>query len=123
MFSEYQLQIIEDNNFSFGKNKKLIPNLGNKRKCKLHYQNLKLYLNLGLQFKIQKILEFKQVPFLKTYIEHNTELQRGAEKEGNKIKKQNAKRRNSAIFGESIENPMKKIGVKIATNRKESGHA
>ena len=41
----------EDNNFSLGKNKKLIPNLGNKRKYKFHYQNLKLCLNLGLQSK------------------------------------------------------------------------
>ena len=46
MLSEYQLQIIEDNNSSHGENKTLIPNLGNKRNCKLHYQNLKLYLNL-----------------------------------------------------------------------------
>ena len=47
MLSEYQLQIIEDK--SFGKNKKLIFNLGNKRKDKLDDQNLKLHLNLGLQ--------------------------------------------------------------------------
>ena len=46
MLSEYQLQIIEDNNSSHGENKALIPNLGNKRKYKLHHQNLKLYLNL-----------------------------------------------------------------------------
>ena len=39
MLSEYQLQIIESNNFSLGKNKKLIPNLSNKRKYKLNYQN------------------------------------------------------------------------------------
>ena len=45
MLSKCQLQIIEDNNFSFGKIKKLILNLGNKRKYKLHYQNLKLYYN------------------------------------------------------------------------------
>ena len=51
MLFKYQLQIIEDNNFSLGKNKKLIANLGNKRKCKLHNQNLKRYLNLGLQLK------------------------------------------------------------------------
>ena len=31
MFSEYQLQIIEKNEFSFDKNAKLIPNLGNKK--------------------------------------------------------------------------------------------
>ena len=50
MMSEYQLQTIEYNNFSLAE-KKLIPNLGNKRKCKLHYQNLKLYLRLELKFK------------------------------------------------------------------------
>ena len=61
MLSEYQLQIIEDNNFSIGKNKKLIPN---KRKYKLRYQNLKLYLNLVLHLKrIHRILEFKQEKF------------------------------------------------------------
>ena len=53
--SKYQLEVIGDN-FSLGKNKKLISNLGNKRKYKLHYQNLKLYLNLGLQLK--KIIEY-----------------------------------------------------------------
>ena len=39
MLSKYQLQIMKDNNFSLGKSKKLIPNLGNKIKYKLHYQN------------------------------------------------------------------------------------
>ena len=51
MLSNYQLQIIEDNNFFLGKNKKLLPNLGNKGKYKLHYRNLKLYSSLALQLK------------------------------------------------------------------------
>ena len=34
MLSEYQLQIIEDNNFSLRRTKKLISKLGNKRKYK-----------------------------------------------------------------------------------------
>ena len=42
MLSEYQLQIIEDNNSSHGENKTLILNLDNKRKYKLHNKNLKL---------------------------------------------------------------------------------
>ena len=50
MLSKYKLQIIEDNNFSLGKNKKLFPNLRIKRKYKLHYQNLKLYFRLGLSY-------------------------------------------------------------------------
>ena len=46
MLSEYQIKIIEDNKFSLAKTKKLIPNLGNKRKYQLHYQNFKIYLKL-----------------------------------------------------------------------------
>ena len=51
MLSVYQLQIIEDDNFSLDKNKRLIPSLGNKTKYKLFYQSLKLYLHLVLQLK------------------------------------------------------------------------
>ena len=62
--------------FFLVKAKKLVLNLGNKKKTtknKLYYQNLKLYLNLELQLKkIHRILEFKEEP----YIEGNTELQR-----------------------------------------------
>ena len=51
MLSYYQLQIIEDNNFFLAKNEKLFPNLDNKQKYKLHYQYLKLYLEIGLHLK------------------------------------------------------------------------
>ena len=51
MLSDYQLQIIEDDNFSLDKNKRLIPSLDNKTKYKLFYQSLKLYLHLVLQLK------------------------------------------------------------------------
>ena len=40
---------------------------------------------------------------------------REAEKEGNKIKKQNAKLKINAIFGKSIENPVNNVDVKILT--------
>ena len=51
MLSYYQLQIIEDNNFFLAKNEKLFPNPDNKQKYKLHYQYLKLYLEIGLHLK------------------------------------------------------------------------
>ena len=74
--------------------------LDHKRNYKLNYQNLKLYLNLGLQLKKNhRILKLKQEPFIKPYIKHNTDVRREEVKEGNKIKKQNAKLRNNAIFG------------------------
>ena len=100
ILSYEKLQIIEDKTFSLGKNKKLIPILDSKRTYMLHYQNLKL--KLKLKKKINGVLEFKQSPSIKPHIEQNTELQREAEKEGNKIKNQNAKLRNNSIFGKSI---------------------
>ena len=42
-----------------------------------------------------------------------------AEKEGNKVKKQNSKSRNNDIFGKSIEKPMKKIDIKFVTTRRQ----
>ena len=44
---------------------------------------------------------------------------REAEKEVNKIKKQNPRLRNDAIFGKLIENPMNKVDVKIVTATKQ----
>ena len=72
---------------------------------------------------IHRILEFKQEPFSKPNIKRNTDLQREADKEGSKIKKQNAKLRSNAIFGKSIEPTMNKRAynfcMKIVTTRKQ----
>ena len=69
--------------------------------------------------KNHRILEFKQEPLLKPCIERNTDLRKEAEQEGNKIKKQNARLRNHAIFDKSIENPMNKVAIKFVTTRKQ----
>ena len=44
------------------------------------------------------MLELKQEPLLKRYIEQNTDLRREAKQKGNKIKKQTTKFRNRAVF-------------------------
>ena len=75
--SKCQLQTTQDSNFSLGKNNKLTSNLGNEIKYILHYQNLKLFLTLGLKFK-------KRKPFLKPYIKCNADFCREAE--GSKTK-------------------------------------
>ena len=96
MQSCYQLQIIEDNSIFPGKNKKLIPNIDNQRKWKLNYQDMILCSKLGSQLK---------------KVKQKAELQREAEKGSNKLKKQNAKLRNYAIFGKVVENSMNMVDV------------
>ena len=72
------------------KTKKTYYHSRNKRKQKLHHQNLKLYLSLGLQLnKIHRILEFKQEPSLKSYIE--SAIQICEEKQKKKVKKSKSK--------------------------------
>ena len=51
MLSNYQLKIVDFYNISFGTIKKLVPNFFDKEKYLLHYQNLQLYLRLGLELK------------------------------------------------------------------------
>ena len=52
----------------------LVPNLGNKSKDVLHYKNPQLYLSLGMKLtKVHRILKFKQLNWLKTYIDFNTD--------------------------------------------------
>ena len=75
-------KIIEESKFSLSKKEKLIPNLDNEKKYKLHNKNLMLYQELELKLKqICGVLEFKQIAFLKPYIEHNKEMRMQAEKE------------------------------------------
>ena len=55
--------------------KKLIPNLGDKKKYVIHYENLKQYLNLGLELvKIHRGIKFEESPWLKEYIALNIDL-------------------------------------------------
>lgn len=47
-------------------------------------------------------------------------MQKEAQKEVKKIKKQNAKLRKNTIFDTSIENPVNKVDVKTVTTRKKT---
>ena len=51
----------------------------------IHYENLKLYLKLGLKLKnIHRALDFNQSQWLKQYVEFNTQKRIELEKNGDK---------------------------------------
>ena len=70
MLSEYQQKISDLYNIPIGNVKKLVPNLFDKEKYVIHYENLRLGLKLK---QIHRILEFNHSQRLRPYIEFNTQ--------------------------------------------------
>ena len=69
MLSKYQLKIADLYNILIGNVTKLATNFFDKEKNVLHYENLQLYLRLGLQLKKYWILKFNQSQWLKLHVE------------------------------------------------------
>ena len=95
---------------------KLVPNLNNKSRYVLHYQNLKLYLSLGMKLvKIHRAIEFHQSPWLKPYIALNTEKRKHAK---NEFEKSFYKLLNNAVYGKFLQNNRKHIEVELVHTEK-----
>ena len=88
ILSDYQLKIADHYNIPIDNVKKLVPNSFDQEKYVIHYENLKLYLRLGLKLKkIHHILEFNQSQWLKQHVDFNTQKRIEAEKMGTKMEK------------------------------------
>ena len=104
MFQNFQLNIADLYNIPNGNVKKLVSNISDKEKYVLHYENLELYLRLGLKLnKMHCLLEFNQSQWLKPYIEFNTK-KLDKEKNGDKDEKTLNKLMNNVVYRETIEN-------------------
>ena len=99
--------------------KKLVPNLLDKKKYVIHYQNLQLYVSLGMKIKkIHRVIQFEQSAWMKPYIDLNIELRKEATIKGDKVGKDLFKLFNNAVFGKTMENLRKRIDFEVVTSRK-----
>ena len=96
---------------------KLVPNLYYKKRYVIHIRALKQVLDHGLVLeKIHRAIEFKQLAWMKEYIDFNTKLRTAAK---NDFEKDFYKLMNNSVFGKSMESIRKHRTIKLVNNEEE----
>ena len=83
----------------------------------VHYRNLKYYLSNGWKLtEVHKILKFKQEPWMKEYIDFNTQERIQATNEADK---NFYKLMINSAYGKTMENMRKRMKIRIVINGKD----
>ena len=99
---------------------KLVPNLRDKKNYVIHIQVLNQVLQHGLRLdSIHRVIEFNQSPWLKTYIDFDTQLRMAAT---NDFGKDFFKLMKNSVFGKTMENIKKHRSIKLLTAEEKYLH-
>ena len=94
---------------------KLVPNLYYKKKYVIHIRALDQTLKHGLVLeRIHRAIEFKQLAWMKEYIDFNTRLRTAAT---SNLEKDFYKLMKNSVFGKTMENIRKHRDIKLVNNR------
>lgn len=86
------------------KSRLLLQSLTKRVKYVTYYKNLRFYLRMGMKLThIYKILEFKEAPLMRSYIDLNTQMRNKAESVAEKNQWKNA---NNSAYGKTFENQL-----------------
>ena len=96
---------------------KLVPNLRDKKNYVIYIQALNQALQHGLRLdRIHRAIEFDQSPWLKTYIDFNTQIRTAAT---NDFEKDFFKLMNNSVFGKTMESIRKHRNIKLVTTEEK----
>lgn len=116
MLSPYSLELKKLLGLGGTPTRKLTPNLYDKSKYVIHYRNLKQYMQLGMQLtQVYRVVKFTQAPWLKPYIDFNTEKCKLAK---NTFQKDFYKLLNNSVFGKCLQSDRKHLNIELVNSKK-----
>ncbi len=117
MLSDFQNQCYPDTEKQPAE--RLSVNLFDKSEYVMHYRTLQMCYALGLKITaFHRVIEFTQTPWMRTYIDLNTQKRTEAAKNENKFLVSLHKAYNNYLFGRSIMNCRKFQNVRVVTNKR-----
>lgn len=104
----------QQENYKESRVRKLCTSFNDKIDYVVDYRYLKLCLSLGVELlQVKQVLEYEQEPFLRNYIQLNTNLRTKAT---NDFEKDFFKLMNNSVFGKTMENVRNRINFRLVDN-------